>query len=137
MYRAGGLAIVPPLPTAVQADHVPSGVAVLPLLVSTTTPVPAGRVAVQAAVAPVAMPLAAPIVSRPSTGAIGEPGADAPESSCVPRTVTMPPETVTLGGPPPADVHEVLLQFELSAVPLKSSENDGASWTSPPESLVT
>src|SRR3954454_10989927 len=77
------------------------------------------------------------MVSRPPTGAIGEPGADAAESSCVPSTVTMPPDTVTLGGPPPADAHDVLLQLELSAEPLKSSENDGASWTSPPELLVT
>src|SRR3954466_10243953 len=38
----------------VQADQVPSGVAVLPLLVSTTIPVPAGRVAVQVAVPHVA-----------------------------------------------------------------------------------
>src|SRR5206468_10828227 len=40
----------PPLLTADQADQVPSGVAVLPLLVSTRMPVPAGRVAVQVAV---------------------------------------------------------------------------------------
>src|SRR4051794_41034126 len=77
------------------------------------------------------------MVSRPSTAAAGEPGADAADSSCVPSTVTMPPETVMLAGPPPAEAHDVFVQLEPSAVPLKSSENEGASWTSPPELLAT
>src|SRR5262245_10761590 len=49
IYRPAGLAITPPAPTADQADHVPSGVAVLPVLVSMIMLVFAGSVAVHAA----------------------------------------------------------------------------------------
>src|SRR5207244_7891 len=59
---------------------------------------------------------------------------DCTELISVARVDTTPPATETLDWPPPLGV---VVQAELRAVPVNSSESTAANWTSPPEALVT